>query len=295
MTVQVWEAADSEDAKSAKDVSGNKRYFVSGSFDRNDAIEAVAAAAPLFLEVGNAYAIRSSIDPKELPSADGMWDVKVSYVDEDDEKSEEDPEEGTWQFSFDTTGGDHEITQSLSTVERYYRTTGNRAPDLKGAIGWDGKKLNGTKIVIPKLEFQLDVYYDSASVDTIFAANLSRATGKVCDDEDGWLGFEAGEVLFLGSTGSGDKPTRYGQRVKPAKVTFKFACSENRTDITIGELALKSGDAAAAAISKKGWEYLWVYYTKKDTVDGIVYPTPEWAYVEKVYREMTFGDFFGVR
>ena len=99
----------------------------------------------------------------------------------------------------------------------------------------------------------------------------------------------------MGATGAGDKPTRNGQRVKPAKVTFKFACSENRTDIVIGELALKSGDAAAATITKDGWDYLWVYYTKKDSVDGIVYPTPEWAYVEKVYERMSFASFFGIQ
>ena len=247
MAVEVWEDAESDKSKLAKDVSGGLRYWVSGTFDRNEVLEEVSAVAPLALKIGNAYAIRSSIDPQEVASGQGIWQVDVAYTDEDDDKSEEDPEEGTWHFSFDTTGGEHEITQSISTVNRYYRTTQNKAPDLRGAIGWDGKKLNGTKIVVPKLEFQLDVYYDSSSVGTIFAANLARGTGKVCDDES-WLGFTSGEVLFMGATGAGDKPTRNGQRVKPAKVTYKFACSENRDDITVGEIALTVGEIGRAHV-----------------------------------------------
>lgn len=291
MAIDVWESSDSETMdRTNKDTSGSLRYWCTGTDSSDAVVVAVAAVAPLGVEVDGGFAIRSKISPKLI--ATETWEVKVDYADEDDEKSDETPEDGTWQFSFDTTGGDHEITQSISTVERYYRTSGNPAPDLRGAIGWDGKKLNGTKIVVPKLEFQIEAYYDSSVVDTTFAANLARATGKTNDAP--WLNFEECEVLFMGSTGQGDKPTRRGQRVKPAKVVFKYACSENRDDIVVGEIALKSGGAGAATISKKGWEYLWVHYTKKDTVDGIVYPTPEWAYVEMVYRSANFAALFGI-
>lgn len=288
MTIQAWEGVDA-DAEKSKDSSGKRTYWVTGSDSTADVVAEVEAVAPLSIDVNGSLAIRSSISPTRRGF--NVWEVAVKYTDEDDQESEEDPADGSWQFSFDTTGGTHKITQSLSTIERYHRSSANPAPNLRGAIGWDGKKLNGVEIVIPKLEFTVDMYYDPAALTTSFAAALARATGKTNDGS--WLGFAVCEVLFLGAVGSGDRPLISGARVKPAKVSFKFACSENRTGITVGEIALNSS-GAGATIDKKGWEYLWVHYTVKDTVDGITYPTPEWAYVERVYPDLDFAAFFGV-
>jgi hypothetical protein len=288
MTIEIWEGTDASVEK-AKDCSGQLTFWVTGSESEADVVAAVEAVAPLLIDVGGKIVVRTSISPNHR--ALQVWECKVKYSDEDDEKSEEDPEEGTWHFSFDTTSGTHKVSQSLSTVERYHRTAANAAPDLRGAIGWDGKKLNGTEVAVPKLEFTVEVYYDPADITTTFAATLARATGKTNDDA--WVGFAECEVLFMGATGAGDRPLFTGARVKPAKVTFKFACSENRTDIAVGDIALDHTGAGVAGVDKKGWEYLWVYYTVKDT-GGITFPTPEWAYVEKMYTPMDFAAFFGV-
>lgn len=290
MPIQVWEGVDGS-AERAKDCSAQLPFWATGSDDETAVINAVAAVAPVVIELAGKFAVRTAIAPKRR--AFQVWEVAVKYSDEDDEESDEEPTEGSWTFSFDTTGGSHKVTQSLGTVQRYYRSSGNPAPDLRGAIGWDGKKLNGAEIVVPKLEFTVEVYYDPSDLTTTFAATLARNTGKKNDDD--WVGFEAGEVLFMGATGAGDRPLAGATaRVKPAKVTFKFACSENRDDLVIGDLALDGAGAPAPAITKKGWDYLWVYYTVKDNVGGITYPTPEWAYVEEMYPDLDFAAFFGV-
>jgi hypothetical protein len=126
--------------------------------------------------------------------------------------------------------------------------------------------------VVPKLEFSITAYYAPQAVTTTFVANIARNTGKV--NSATWLGFAAGELLFLGGSGQGDIPTVAGQRVKPIPITFKFAASENRTNIKVGDITVPS---------KAGWDYLWVRYEKIEDA-GFVFPIPVHAYVEKVYE-----------
>lgn len=290
MPVEVWEAADGPQAEHAKEASAKSVYWTTGSDVEAEVIAAVADAAPLSIDCDGKLAVRVGIDAKRR--SENFWQVSVAYADESSDKAEAEAEEGTWRFSFDTTGGTHRITQSLSTVQRYHRTSANPAPNLRGAIGWDGKKLQGCEIVVPKLEFTVEIYYDPAVVNTAMAVALARNTGKT--NNGAWLNFSECEVLFTGATGDGDRPLVTGQRVKPARVLFKFACSENRAAIPVGDIALNSAGAGVAGVAKKGWEYLWVYYTLKDNVDGISFPTPEWAYVERVYPALDFAAFFGV-
>jgi hypothetical protein len=131
------------------------------------------------------------------------------------------------------------------------------------------------------LEFSITAYYQPQAVTTAFMANIARNTGKV--SSDAWLGFAAGEILFLGGTGNGDIPLVSGQRVKPVSVTFKFAASENRTNIKVGDITVPE---------KKGWHYLWVKYEKVED-SGFVFPIPVHAYVEKIYEETGFQALFG--
>ncbi|MBC7326197.1 MAG: hypothetical protein H5T99_12950, partial [Moorella sp. (in: Bacteria)] len=63
-------------------------------------------------------------------------------------------------------------------------------------------------------------------------------------------------------------------------ITFKFAASPNKTNITIGDIT---------GIAKKGWEYLWVLYEDaEDTNAQRLVKRPVAAFVEQVYP---YGDF----
>jgi hypothetical protein len=67
------------------------------------------------------------------------WEVVVHYGTEDQQNSQETREPGTWHFNFGTTGGTHTITQSMQTIWRGQRSQVNPAPDLLGAVNYDGK------------------------------------------------------------------------------------------------------------------------------------------------------------
>ncbi|MFM7845373.1 MAG: hypothetical protein ACKPEY_14230 [Planctomycetota bacterium] len=284
MSLTVYEKAGSPRARFVNATSNNGSsieftYVVLGTNSEADAANGALAVAPLAYVVNSETLVRQEANP--TPTGPDSWEVSVHYGTEDQQQSQETPEPGTWHFNFDTTGGTHTITQSLQNVWRGERSQVNPAPNLLGAINYDGKKVQGVEIVVPKLEFSITAYYAPQTVTTTFVANIARQTGKV--NSSTWLGFAAGELLFLGGGGQGDIPTAAGQRVKPIPITFKFAASENRTNIQVGEITVPS---------KAGWDYLWVRYEKTES-NGTVYPIPVHAYVEKVYERFEFAQLFG--
>ena len=257
-----------------------------GVYTEGDALAAALTQASPILSAGGFTLQISRTRVKQLgPDA---WCVTVDYepLDEDDDKNQPNPEPGTWKFSWNTAGGTHKITQAEKDCEtRYQESPWNPAPDLKGVIGWDGKKAAGTDIVVPKLEFSITLYKSPAEVNMNLVKNLARNTGKT--NKTAWLGFDAGELLFLGSRGDADLATMKGQRVKPVSIQLDFAASENTTDIKIGEITVAS---------KKGWQYLWVFFEQKtdsSVAAKPVVPRAIWAYVDTVYKELDFAALFG--
>jgi hypothetical protein len=89
-------------------------------------------------------------------------------------------------------------------------------------------------------------------------------------------GFAAGEVLFLGASGS-----KRGE--EDWEITFRFAASPNRANFQVGPITVAS---------KKGWKYLWVRYADaEDATAKVLVKRSVAAYVEKVYPE---GNFAGL-
>ncbi|MBL8747065.1 MAG: hypothetical protein JNK58_12015, partial [Phycisphaerae bacterium] len=104
---------------------------------------------------------------------------------------------------------------------------------------------------------------------------LFALTGKV--NSDPFREFQAGEVLFLGASGS----KREASGGEDWEITFRFAASPNRTGIVVGPIT---------GISKKGWEYLWVRYEDaEDAAAQAIVKRPVGAYVERVYSEGAFS------
>ncbi len=284
MSLTVYEKAGSPRAKFVNATTNNGSsieftYVVFGTTSEIDAANGALAVAPLAYLVNSETLVRQEATPTS--TGPDSWEVTVRYGTEDEQQSQQPPQPGTWHFNFDTSGGTHKITQSLQTLWRSERSQTNPAPDLLSATNYDGKKVQGVEIVVPKLEFSITAYYAPQAVTTTFVANIARNTGKV--NSATWLGFAAGELLFLGGSGQGDIPTVAGQRVKPIPLTFKFAASENRTNIKVGDITVPN---------KAGWDYLWVRYEKIEDA-GFVFPIPVHAYVEKVYERFAFAQLFG--
>jgi hypothetical protein len=287
MPTTVYEKFGSPDGRFVNPVDGagssfTYTYVVLGTDNVTTATGAVAGAAPLvYLANDGQLLVRQEFIPRV--TGPDSWEVDVRYGTEDDRKSHEAPEAGFWRFSFDTTGGSHKVTQSLETLHRVAADPADPAPDLKQAIGWDGKKVNGVEIVVPKLEFDITAYYAPGTITTGYMKDLARKTGRTNSLE--WLGFAEGEVLYMGSTGDGDVPLACGARVKPIPITHKFAASENVTALVVGDMTVPS---------KKGFEYLWVRYKQIESPDTTnLIPKPVHAYVERVYEKVNFATLFG--
>jgi len=199
--------------------------------------------------------LRTSIAIEERIN-NAQWRLVASY----------ELKESVW--SFDTGGGQQHITQSLSTVGRYGPGASTK---LGGAINYDGQNVNGVDIVVPVYAFSETHYFTDAQVTPAYKATLFNLTGTV--NNASWRGFSAGEVLFLGASGS-----KRGNDLW--ELQFRFSASPNKSDIQVGEIT---------GIAKKGWEYLWVLYAEDvdDTAKSIV-KKPIGVHVERVYPTSDF-------
>lgn len=239
-------------------------YIVRQAADETEVKSAASAAIP---------ATYSGMPRKSIEIAERVnsntWKVVARYETPDYDPVE--PPEPI--FSFDTGGGTQHITQSIQTVSRH----GPAATDkLGGAIGFDGENIEGVDIAIPVYNFSETHYKSAASVSTSYRLALFRVTGTV--NSSSFRGFAAGEVLFLGASGS----RRGDDADDDWEITYKFAAQQNRSGITVGEIS---------GISKKGWEYMWVQYAPDvDTSASQIIKKPVAVYIEKVYQDGNFGD-----
>ena len=195
----------------------------------------------------------------------GVWEVSVRYG------QQEPKDTGDSSFSFDTGGGTTHITQSLATIGSY-APPGKTAPNFQGAIGVTTDSVEGTDITVPIYHFTETHYIPVAQVTPGYKTTLFVLTGRV--NAGVFKGFAAGEVLFLGASGS-----QRGQ--DDWEITFRFAASPNVSGLAVGPIT---------GITKRGWEYLWVRYADAEDQHVLV-KQPIAAYVEKVYPD---GDFSGL-
>jgi hypothetical protein len=122
---------------------------------------------------------------------------------------------------------------------------------------------------VPVYKFSETHYLSPDTVTDEWKFNAFFTTGKV--NSDAFRGFDAGEVLFLGCTGS----RRGRHRDDLWEITFHFAVSKNRTLLEVGGITVDS---------KLGWEYLWTAYEAAiDTTANMRIKSPKAVYVERVY------------
>ncbi len=197
--------------------------------------------------------------------------VRALYVVDsfDGSTGDTDPEPS---FAFDTGGGSKHISQSLDTVAKFP----SDAPDFAGAIEVDNDgNVNGVDITMPVMNFSETHYFRPAKVSTLYKKRLADLTGKVNSKK--FKGYDEGEVLFLGASGS-----RRGKSSKDDwEISFKFAVSPNVKSMKVGTLSVSK---------KNGWDYLWVRYNNEVSADQkSLIKKPVAAYVEKVYEAADFG------
>lgn len=201
---------------------------------------------------------------------DETWRVRAIY-EEDEDKDRDTDEEAEVSFEFETGGARMHRNQSLETVDRLPAD----APDYGGAIEVDAEgNVNGIDVAMPCLNFSETHTFRASKVNTTYKKTLAELTGTM--NKSSFRGFAAGEVLFLGASGS-----RNGDdRDDPWRIVFKFAVSPNKTNLQVGGLTVAQ---------KRGWDYLWVKRADKISADGSAVDKETVAlYVERVYEQSDF-------
>ena len=198
---------------------------------------------------------------------DNAWQVTINY---EKNGAEDGAEPLKRARSFDTTGGTQHITQAYSETR-----FGTNAPDQKKAIGVDSNGVNGVDIVVPQLQWQETYDVPNVYVTSEWIRGVSGVTGTT--NNASFRGFEAGEVLFLGCSGSQEWDDEKGRG--PWSLSFRFVASKNVTGETVGDIT---------GVDKKGHEYLWVRYEESES-QNVLIKKPKAVYVNKVYREGNFS------
>ena len=161
------------------------------------------------------------------------------------------------------------ITQSRRTVGKY-AVPGKTAENYYGAIGFDGETVQGTDILVPTFQFTQQRILPIETVTFGFVRALFYLTGRF--NSGAFLGFEAGEVLFLGAGGTRNPEGDWD-------LTYRFSASPNAKNLTVGKIR---------GINKRGWDHLWVRYV--DDVDQkVLVKVPSSAYVEEVIQPGNFN------
>lgn len=206
---------------------------------------------------------------------DDAWQLQVTYVkDGAEDDQQQDPLKRT--RSFDTSGGSTHKTQAESE-SRY----GTGAPDMKNAIGVDGDSVAGVDIIIPALTWTETYDVPAKYVTADYIKTLGMLTGTV--NNGTFRTFPAGEVLFVGASGSQEWDSQKGDG--PWTLSYKFVQSSNAG---AGQTFPAITAGSITGIEKKGHEYLWIRY--EAAVEGSdLIKQPKYAYVNKVYRETNFS------
>lgn len=208
------------------------------------------------------------------------WHLTVNYS---KEGAEDDEQTGPIRRSrsFDTSGGQEHITQAIAGKV----SEKGKEPNLTDGdkvIGFDGTNVNGVDIIVPQLTFMENYEVPASYVSAAYIKKVSQASGTTNNAE--FRGFKAGEVLFIGASGSQEWDKDKGDG--PWALTYKFSISPNAganqtlPALTVGEIT---------GIEKKGHEYLNTYY--EDNVrDNKMWKVPKIVWVHQVYRETNFAD-----
>lgn len=257
-------------------------YLVTGTSDAGDARDAVLAEAPATFEGID----RDDVEVTEILDVDDHWRGFVRYQDPTSTSARSQRSSGASNldnvgdevFDFSTSGATAHIVQSIAT--RDSDAVAGTATDHKGAIGVSGtdatRSVAGVDIVIPQFTFSITKVIVNASISLAFWQMLYDLTGKVNDANEnfGGLTFNAGEVLFLGATGSKRGNGDW-------EITFLFSAIPNDATYDAG---------FGMTVNKLGWDYVWVYYEPAE--DGAANRTatrPAMVYSEKVYNTEDFS------
>ena len=260
--VKITEKLNSRRSRWGENPTAELRYHVQGTMDDLLVRDRVLARSPRFY----AGLIRNDVDIDPVDYE--LWEATVNYGKQKREE-EERSRNPLLNLGFEIGTETSHITQSRRTVGKY-AVPGKTAENYYGAIGFDGETVQGTDILVPTFQFTQQRILPIETVTFGFVRALFYLTGRF--NSGAFLGFEAGEVLFLGAGGTRNPEGDWD-------LTYRFSASPNAKNLTVGKIR---------GINKRGWDHLWVRYV--DDVDQkVLVKVPSSAYVEEVIQPGNFN------
>ncbi len=209
-------------------------------------------------------------DVKVDPDGYAQYKVTVTY-------GLRNRETNSFTFNFDTTGATTKVKIAREHLGTYYSPSQPHSSDTNPHHGSIGVKqdqdVEGCEIIIPNLKIGVIFRFPQSSITIAKVKQFASVTGMTNSDE--FLGFDPGELLFLGATGSDGSNAEL-------EVNFQFAASQNASSLTFGDIV---------GIVKTGHAYAWVEFVTDKTSDSKAATVPPLAvHVERVYDTASFHD-----
>jgi hypothetical protein len=257
MPATIFERLESRNASIGnQQTDATLEYVVFGTDDQDEATALVDDTRPDVFQGGDYL----RTERKPGPASD-IWFFTVFYTTAPQRRT------GDTLYTFQTGGSTVHIRTSLETISRN-GIPGTTPPNYKQAINVRDGVVEGTDIVAPDFCFAETHYFAVGDISDEYIQIVRYLTGTVNDDT--WKGFQKGEVLFMGASGS--------QRgIDDWEITYHFRVRDNTDEIVVGDIE---------AFSAEGWFYVWFRFD--DVADGKMVQRPTAAYVERVYD---YGDF----
>lgn len=224
----------------------------------------------------------------------GEWNAKVRVVSPGGKQTEP-PATGSTPSRRFQVGHDRRRILISPKTRNAYGKFGGDAPYMYGLINVSEKGVEGCDLgdTSGALLFSLTHYVPYSSINNSYVKALADLVWHINDDT--FIGFDAGCVLFLGANG--------GQRgLGDWEITFDFAAKQDVAD-ACADWDSQSGfgtpgsGAGAVAIPVKAWDYMWAYCKKVPVTiadkELMIY-RPQYLYVEQIYPEADLSDLGGV-
>lgn len=305
MAVRAWQSTKFEFDTDQQ--SASQDWLVTGTENEAMVLGALMSASPVFYQ----GLWRMGVNPRHIGG--GVWEASVRYVvpetdptqetldpaDSAPEDPPEDPGENEAlgpDYSFSITAGTKKITQSEKLIDKFGRDGEDELiPEHGNAIGVTKDSVEGCDAFYPQFEWSRTVYIAKLTLKYLRTLTDTVAT----TNKEKFYGFEAGELLFLG--------TEVGKYVVPESgsgkafgwpVTFKFAAGVNRENVPVSsswfEPTTEQTIGGITIPKLKAWEYVWCTYSEQVTGGGRIRVSPKFAYVEQLYRESDFKKNLGI-
>lgn len=149
-------------------------------------------------------------------------------------------------------------------------STADFTPQLIGDVG-DGEEPDGVDIYEPTLTFAKTKIFLTSELTDTFIRTIASVAGKTNDAT--FLGWNAGELLFLGASGS-----RRGE--SETEVSYQFQAKQNEESLAFDTIT---------GVDKGGWDYLWPRSETRSSTNAPMVKTITHICVAQVIKSADFN------